>query len=238
MSYGIQVFSKDRTLQVDEKYYNLYLLRKVSFVMVATGTSTSNYLSGAVTYSASSISNMIAFRCDTVGVQVLVFKGSNNDYYLTTSAPCNLTIYEFGEIIDAPSNSSYGLKVWRVDGTISFDSTKLPLRVISSLTYDIDQNGNSSGTQPIDVSIPTGRIYATCIAQMTTNFVGIAGPIGPGGQRIYYYRCGTPGSILINSSTLRTVGALAYNYQGSTQAGIYNYGKGTVNGFVIDVTDY
>ncbi|MEQ1309804.1 hypothetical protein [Acinetobacter bereziniae] len=237
---GIRIFSKNQTLQIDENYNNLYMVNKAIFSMSATGNQPTTYLSGAITYTAATRNNLVSFTCLTVGVQILIFKGNGNEYYFTADAPCTLVIYEFGKLANAPSYGRFGIKVVRKsDNTVSFDSTRKPMRVIEALTYDIAVNGTSApSTQNFDFTVPSGKTYAFCASQITSNYIGLSGPIAGGGQRIYYYRCGTPGCKLINSNTFRASGGLAYGIGGGTNAGTYDYGKGTVNGFVIDVTYY
>ncbi|WP_151981597.1 hypothetical protein [Acinetobacter guerrae] len=235
MAFGGRVFSANKTLQIDERYNNLYLIKKQTYSLSATGQGMSTYLDNCAVFTSNYAESIIAVSTATVNSQLLIYKGNGNDYYITAKVAAEITVYEFGKLTQAASYSKYGIRVVRLDGTVSFDSTRKPMRVVDSINYNIDYQQTADVK---DVSIPNGKTYAFAVSRLTTNFVGFRAGTGGGGIPLYGYMAHTPGCIKPDSSTLRIKPERGYSVTGSSSAGVYDYGKGATNGFIIDVTNY
>lgn len=131
MATGIRIINDFGTTQIDESYFNLVLLSKVSYSVSVPTSPTS------VTHTVSSPLALIALQVwphtftvsgSQLSSGVWTFRVSfyNNP---STSDPCNYTVYSFG-LPPTPSETT-GLKVSNASGGLIFHSEFKPLRILS-----------------------------------------------------------------------------------------------------------
>lgn len=202
MAFGLKVWGDSGALQIDDNYANYQIVRKGTLTISQSGNS---YGTGAV--SVTGTAPLIAW---TGGGYAAVVQTARNGSTWTFNigaycpSPITLTYYIFDQIQGIPQAGSYGLRVFKPDGSIAFDSNYGFAR-ISSVISSLDNQNNSQLTYTYDAS----RLYAVMNLSHPQSTRLIAAPGTPQDPRPR------------NNFTLYN--CVAQGLQGAVQAWQWNY---------------
>lgn len=139
MAFGFLAIGDSGAVQIDENYSNLLLRQKGTAVTsLAIGNVGCRYVD--ITFN-NCVSPVVALQCFDANRQVTVVlvgrTGSDWTFRFisaiisgtTTSASATINYFLFDTGLSA-SSAAFGLRVYKADGALSFDSGNLPLRVI------------------------------------------------------------------------------------------------------------
>lgn len=232
MAYGLKVWGDSGVLQIDDNYSNYHLVRKGTITISQTSN---NYGTGIV--SIVGTAPLIAW---TGGGFASIIQTARNGNTWTFNlcaycpSPIILTYFIFDQIQGIPPSGQFGLRVFKPDGSIAFDSNYAYAR-ISTIIDSLDNQDNAQKTFSYDPS----RVYAVMNLSHPQSSRLLAAPGIPSDPRprnyFSVYNCvgqGLQGSVKLWQWN-------HYNYQtiGGTGGGpgIYNqYGSF----IVLDVTNF
>lgn len=148
MVAGLRVNNDHGTVQIDENYNNMFLLNKTYYGPGTFQTIPEPGVSGAGMYyfdlwiSAEDFSRSAIRTGYDISIQRM--PDPNIIRFRSLDINADFTLYRFGNIQNI--GPGYGLKVFRPDGTTSFDSTQNPFRIVHLQNY-------TSTTNPVVVNL-------------------------------------------------------------------------------------
>ena len=146
MTTGIQVYNDYGSILVDENYSNLAVRQKGSATISSYGY----------------ITTFKVPNCTSPMVAVQASNGLANASTWLDSDGTTLNVYIGGDpgtavtwwVFDVPINpASYGLVIYKSDGSLAFDATKQYIRIVDVVS------GSDFPTPPYTKSYPSGRSY-------------------------------------------------------------------------------
>jgi hypothetical protein len=138
MGIGIEILNIDGHIQITDKFRNLMLINKGTFVLEEIGNTGSGFGHHALTLSDNEY--FVAFRCNNSSHNVGVIGSTHLSGYPRTTvfygtAGATITYYTFGYPIQASGGNSY-LEVYNEYGGVVFSAinSKRYMKVVSTLS--------------------------------------------------------------------------------------------------------
>lgn len=194
MGVGVQVWNDWGSSQIDQDHVSLALSAKGSINMTLDpATHPQPMRIGTVTVTGDN--PIIAFRPSTPGIYVNLLRQSRNGnqwtFHFRALAGANFTLNYW--TFDKPERAlhrsdGFGFQVFRDDGSVAFDASSRPLRVVGVIDLPPPADGEGvSGRGGLArtgaVEVPTGRTYAIvqgsfCFVPVMFNDGWITSPTG------------------------------------------------------------
>lgn len=241
MPAGLQVWNASSTIQITDSYANLVFKEKRTLTLSGGGGTVQNPRSA--TFTVNSANPLLAFGAGGMACLTNRSQVSAGVWSYTVHCPASsLVVYIFDTVV--PAAGSYGLQVFKADGSLAYDSTHKYAKIAAVLQPTAPIPYSAAWPVVFDtrtVSAPAGRTYAVVLSYQR---FGAAGFNRYDGSFQTWYSADMIDSVQISSNTATLsylqMGDGTYTGMEVGPDGIYQYDTPSNPPVVIffDVTGY
>ena len=230
--YGFRVTGESGQLQVYSEGRNIALIKKGT-VSVPAGSIASANQQTVVSLGNYGVEAMLFIRPSTLGaamVAELKREASGNLIgVFAAETAMQGTWYLFAPAPKVAAAGTYGMQVYKEDGTVAYSTASKPLKVVSmfKIPDGIDFDGLLSSHV---VNLPSGKTYAGCLS-VPRGYIDREGPPDGGGPYSYFHK----DAIYVTGSSVGTKDAMCETISGTAGIELMAYGGLLV---IADVTGY
>lgn len=168
MTYGAEFLNEDYVLQINDNFFNYYVLQSGSQATSAisgagSGVAALTYCTSWLVVSVTGINPIIAFSCPNEAFLYSVTQsGSLFTFYIATFSPIGTnTKYYVYDTVPAAITAGYGMEVYNSSGQVTYSSSRKYFRAVETIQGNF--LWSPFGGSPWNNSTytyPAGRDYA------------------------------------------------------------------------------